>query len=61
MMRALVCLLALALCSIAATGPNAGQKIPNFSLPDQNGKKQSLMTLAGPNGLVLSFVRSADW
>ncbi|MEZ5355852.1 MAG: hypothetical protein R2762_24735 [Bryobacteraceae bacterium] len=43
------------------TGPEVGKKIPGFSLPDQNGKMQSLRSLAGPKGLVLAFVRSADW
>jgi peroxiredoxin len=54
-------LLLFALFCVAATGPDPGQRIPDFSLRDQNGKFQSLKTLAGPNGLVLAFVRSADW
>ena len=44
-----------------ATGPNVGQSIPAFSLPDQNGVAQSLARLIGTNGLVLVFHRSADW
>lgn len=43
------------------TGPAMGEKIPAFSAVDQNGKTQSLETLAGPNGLLLLFHRSADW
>ncbi|MEZ5402012.1 MAG: hypothetical protein R2729_20235 [Bryobacteraceae bacterium] len=43
------------------TGPAVGEKIPSFSLPDQNGRKQNLRSLTGPKGLVLAFVRSADW
>ena len=43
------------------TGPEIGQKIPAFETHDQNGKVQTLATLRGPKGLVLFFVRSADW
>jgi hypothetical protein len=43
------------------TGPEVGQKIPAFETHDQNGKTQTLETLRGPKGLVLLFVRSADW
>lgn len=41
------------------TGP--GERIPEFSLPDQSGELRSLKDLAGPNGLLLVFHRSADW
>ena len=44
-----------------ATGPNAGQLIPEFTLPDQNGVPQSFTSLTGTNGLALVFHRSADW
>jgi hypothetical protein len=43
------------------TGPRIGEKVPDFSLPDQNGKQWSLHDLMGPQGLLLVFVRSADW
>lgn len=43
------------------TGPAVGQRIPDFSLPDQSGKTRSLKDLRGPKGLVLAIVRSADW
>ena len=43
------------------TGPEVGKPIPNFSLTDQNGRKQSLRTLMGKKGLVIVFHRSADW
>lgn len=42
-------------------GPAPGEKIPGFSLPDQSGKARSLNDLRGEKGLVLVFVRSADW
>jgi hypothetical protein len=43
------------------TGPEPGQPIPDFALPDQNGVLRSLTNLAGPNGLLLVFHRSAEW
>ncbi|MGA9885222.1 MAG: hypothetical protein WBQ34_16020 [Candidatus Acidiferrales bacterium] len=44
-----------------ATGPEPGERIPQFSLADQHGAPRSLANLAGPNGLLLVFYRSADW
>lgn len=43
------------------TGPEPGEKIPDFTLPDQNGVLHSLAGLAGSNGLLVVFHRSADW
>ena len=43
------------------TGPKVGEKVPDFTLADQNGKNCSLHDLMGPNGLLLVFTRSADW
>jgi len=43
------------------TGPDPGQHIPDFALPDQYGVLRSLTNLAGPNGLLLVFHRSAGW
>ena len=42
-------------------GPAVGEKIPPFSARDQFGKEQSLASLTRERGLVLLFVRSADW
>ena len=42
-------------------GPAVGERIPNFKARDQMGRERSLSSLAGPNGLLLLFVRSADW
>ena len=44
-----------------ATGPEPGERIPEFSLPDQSGVARSVPDLTGPNGLLLVFHRSADW
>ena len=43
------------------TGPEIGSKVPDFTLPDQNGKQWSLPNLMGPKGMLLVFTRSADW
>jgi len=55
---------ALLLCAsvwAVKTGPEIGQKIPAFEARDQNGTAQTFETLKGRKGLVLLFVRSADW
>ena len=43
------------------TGPEPGERIPDFSLADQAGVLRSIANLTGPNGLLLVFHRSADW
>ena len=43
------------------SGPEVGAVIPAFELPDQNGHKQTLSSVAGPKGTLLVFFRSADW
>ena len=43
------------------SGPEIGEKIPNFNLPDQNGRMHDFASIAGPNGAVILFHRSADW
>jgi len=43
------------------TGVDVGEAIPDFRLPDLNGKLWSFDDLKGPNGAVLLFYRSADW
>jgi cytochrome oxidase Cu insertion factor (SCO1/SenC/PrrC family) len=45
----------------ATTGPAVGSRIPPFDAVDQDGKVRTFDNLRGPNGLVLLFVRSADW
>jgi len=46
---------------IEQRGLQVGEKLPPFALRDQNGRTQTFDTLKGPKGLVLLFVRSADW
>jgi hypothetical protein len=43
------------------TGPAIGEKVPYFALTDQHANSRTLENLAGPNGLLLVFSRSADW
>jgi peroxiredoxin len=43
------------------TGLQPGAKVSSFALKDQDAKLQTLQSLAGPNGLLLIFNRSADW
>ena len=44
-----------------STGPAIGEKIPEFSLPDQSGQLKHLKDLIGKKGAVLNLYRSAEW
>ena len=68
----LTCVLALGVATAAAAqapplpdvdgvGPQVGEVVPSFSLPDQTGAARDIDSLMGPNGLMLVFSRSADW
>jgi len=43
------------------SGPDVGASIPILSLQDQYGAARNFDNLGGAKGLVLVFVRSADW
>ena len=43
------------------TGPAVGNKVPDFSAQDQEGRRQTLKSVSGPKGTMLVFFRSADW
>lgn len=43
------------------TGPQLGQRVPDFSAPDQKSERRTLQSILGPNGAILVFNRSADW
>ena len=42
-------------------GPQVGQAVPEFALPDQHGAARTLESMMGPKGAILVFFRSADW
>jgi len=46
---------------VSKLGPQVGERVPDFSLQDQNGKTWTLPSIMGPKGAMLVFVRSADW
>ncbi len=39
----------------------AGDRIPQFHAPDQEGRDRQFSDLTGPKGLVIFFFKSADW
>ena len=64
MRRILLALLLLALPASAGaihTGPEVGERIPDFQAADQSGRMQTFEDLRGPEGLLLLFFRTADW
>ena len=46
---------------VSKLGPQVGDRVPDFSLNDQNGKTWTLQSIMGPKGAMLVFFRSADW
>jgi hypothetical protein len=46
---------------VSKLGPQVGQRVPDFSLPDQTGRVRTLESIMGPRGAMLVFLRSADW
>jgi len=46
---------------VSKLGPQVGERVPDFSLTDQNGKTWTLQSIMGPKGAMLVFFRSADW
>ena len=51
----------LAQINIDAIGPQVGQRAIDFRLVDQAGRTRTLAGIAGRNGTMLVFFRSADW
>ncbi|MCH7750169.1 MAG: hypothetical protein IH939_18960 [Acidobacteria bacterium] len=45
---------------VASLGPQVGEQVPEFSLPDQNGRVWTRDSILGPNGAILLFHRSAN-
>ena len=46
---------------VSKLGPQVGDRAPDFSLRDQNGKIWNLQSIMGAKGAMLVFIRSADW
>lgn len=46
---------------LSALGPQIGERVPDFSLPDQHGRIQTLESIMGEKGAMILFHRSADW
>ena len=46
---------------VSKLGPQVGERVPDFSLKDQNGKPWTVQSIMGPKGAMLVFYRSADW
>jgi hypothetical protein len=46
---------------VSKLGPQVGERVPDFSLKDQNGRMWTLQSIMGPKGAMLVFYRSADW
>ena len=46
---------------VSKLGPQVGERVPDFSLKDQNGRTQTLQSIMGPKGAMLVFVRAAEW
>lgn len=46
---------------VSALGPQVGEVVPDFRLPDQYGNVWTRDSILGANGAMLVFVRSADW
>lgn len=47
--------------NVAELGPQVGEIVPDFSLPDQNGDIRTRDSIMGERGAMLVFIRSADW
>jgi hypothetical protein len=47
--------------AIDSLGPQVGAPVPAFSGVDQFNRTQTLQSVAGPEGAMLVFFRSADW
>lgn len=46
---------------VSTLGPQVGERVPDFSLPDQTGTVRNLPSVMGPRGALIVFYRSADW
>src|SRR5437764_7672156 len=42
-------------------GPQVGERVPDFNLPDSHGAMHTLASIMGAKGATIIFIRSADW
>ena len=59
--RLAIMMAAMCLHGAVPSGPNVGERVPEFRLSDQNGAERTLRSVIGPKGALLVFYRSADW
>ena len=46
---------------VSTLGPQVGESVPDFALPDQHGRIRTLDSIMGEKGAMILFHRSADW
>jgi hypothetical protein len=46
---------------VTRLGPQVGDRVPDFRLSDQHGRRWTRDSIMGPKGAMLVFYRSADW
>lgn len=46
---------------VSTLGPQVGERVPDFALPDQHGRIRTLDSIVGEKGAMILFHRSADW
>ena len=46
---------------VSSLGPQIGELIPDFKLPDQYGTMWTRESILGSNGAMIVFHRSANW
>ena len=46
---------------VTSLGPQVGEQVPDFTLPDQTGRVWTRDSIRGPNGAIVLFHRSANW
>jgi|APSaa5957512622_1039677.scaffolds.fasta_scaffold253588_2 peroxiredoxin len=44
-----------------STGPDVGQRVPDFTLPDQTGNPVNFAEARGAKRALILFYRSASW
>ena len=61
LLASFVAIASIASQDVTRIGPAVGAPAPGFELADQDGRIRTLDSVAGPQGTMLVFFRSADW